>query len=248
VKVSRSDRVDPSIRQNARAQAIENFVDRFNSLPLGIQKGAVLVSDDLKVHFYDGKTTAPLHPLANSEIVLYQYSGMLNVYDPAKSSLAVFADGEHAAPSVIVNSGSNRMVDEYENARTICTLYTNSVACDFSGKKVSLPIKDFTPIGFGTYAPLDPSDPTIYIISKDRHAYRISSASKLVLDSPSYYINVGDWDAKFQIALGFDGKVYEASKDPNSTTRIVRAPGLNPDENFTKMITPYYWSKELQKL
>jgi hypothetical protein len=255
IQISHMDQVAPSTRQFARADAIKLLVERFNTLPMGIKNGAVLVSKDSNILFYDGETATSLHALPQPELRVMKQGGLLSFYDSAKNSLTPLADGLNLDSAASIQSQElNGSIDIYENEPYLCSLFSNRVTCITPKGKVTLPIKDFTPIGFWNYDLQDPSDiesgsgPTLYIASKEKRVYAFSLGSKKVESKPTYARNLGVWNQDYFITLGFDGKVRFAKTHPSSNDFFVAPQGLNPDARFTRMITPYFWSKELQEL
>jgi hypothetical protein len=255
LQISHLDQVAPSTRQSARANAIQLLVERLNTLPMGIKNGAVLVSEDSKILFYDGETATSLHSLPQPNLRVMTYSGLLSFYDSAKNLLTPLADGMNLDPASSIQSQEiDGSIDIYENNPFLCVLFSNQVTCKTPDGNATLPIKDFTPIGFWNYDPQDPSDlksesgPTVYIASKEKRVYAFSLGSKKVESKPTYARNLSAWSQDYFISLGFDGKVRFVATRPSSNDSFVAPPGLNPDARLTKMITPYYWSKELQAL
>lgn len=255
IKTSRSSRVDPSIRQNSRANAIELLAERFNQLPLGLQKGAVLLTQGSEdsysdVLFYDGKTTTPLGPQLASTDRLYPVNGYLKVYNVSTKTQVTYADGIHPGP-IKTNldyrgSEAGQFIDTYASSMTTCNLFTHGVDCSFSGKRVILPIKDFTPIGFWSYVPLNSSDNAVRIASKEGRVYIFTEGSNTFQSAPASTLNSGDWNENYFILLGSNGKLSFFNKKNRETVSSI--PGIDPDLTFTKMITPYFWSKQLQEL
>lgn len=249
IQVSHLEKLDPSVRQFARAQAIQLLVERFNTLPMGIEEGAVLASDNSKLSFYNGETAIPLHPLTDPKTRLIKQNGVLNFYDSAKNTISALADGINLNPNPApLNSKFRNLIDVYEHAQAMCFLFANQVTCDFPNSKVTLPIKDFTPVGFWTYDALNRSNPTIYIASKEQRVYAFTENSKTFTSDPTYFKSVSSWNKNYFIGLGFKGEVLFVDKNPNSAQPYGYGSGLNPNDKFTQMITPYFWSKELQAL
>jgi hypothetical protein len=255
VKISRFARIDPSVRQSSRAIAIELLVERFNKLPLDIRRGAVLLNQDSEhvyqdVLFYNGETATPLLPRLDTTDRLFQTNGYLKVYNTSKWNQITFADGITPGPiqENIEKMGAEagQYLDTYSSALTICNLFTHGVHCYFSDKKVVLPINDFTPVGFWSYAPLNSSDNAVRIKSKEGRVYTFSADSKTFESVDDSSLNAGNWNENAFILLGPDGKIVFIDKKTEKYSSDT--PGLDPNSTFTKMITPFYWSKELQEL
>jgi hypothetical protein len=247
VKVSRSQQIDPVTRQTARATALDFFVNRFNALPLGIKRGAVLVTSDSKLVFYDGLSVSPMLSLPRPSTQIYQSADLLKFYDPITRVLSKSFDGanlEIDESEIDMNLGRGNFVDRYRTQRANCWLYMNRLICEFPEKRVNLPITDFTPAGFQSYSLPDSFEKKVRIVSKERQVYSISSDSTGFYPEVTDYLNTGKWDEKTTIGLSYDGKVYFETS--GSAKKL--APGLNLDSHYIKMIAPYYWSPELQKL
>ncbi|MFL5814623.1 MAG: hypothetical protein ACJ763_13695 [Bdellovibrionia bacterium] len=250
IQMSKIDRIAPSVRQSARANAIQLLVERFNTLPMGIKNGAVLVTDTSKLLFYDGETATSLYPSLQATSRLIKEKGVLSIYDPVKEIVMMLSDGVNldSTPQKAVTEIRN-IIDFYESQPVDCSLFPNRVTCNFSNKEVTLPIKDFTPIGFWTYDPVNQSNPTVYIASKEKRVYALNEYSKDFGSLPTGTQSASKWDSSSRaIVLTYDGQVQLVPRDPNSSDPAELAPGLNPDERFTRMIAPYYWSKQLQEL
>jgi WD40 repeat protein len=249
VKVARAYNIDRSIRQNARALAIESLLDKFNELPLGIEKGAILVADDLSVLFYNGETSTPLRPLARATDHLYLVGGHLEVYDPIEKTSTKLTDGVTLGPVENIEYGgeeTGEFVDWYMDSGTQCSLYTHKVICFFQGRRVDLPISGFTPVGFWSYAPIVSDDNVIHIISKERRIYNFTADSQAFQSKTAPVASVADWNKSYFLALGFDGSVFFLKKEHGIPDYVT--PGLDTSHTFTKIIAPYYWSKQLQEL
>ncbi|MFL5815916.1 MAG: hypothetical protein ACJ763_20275 [Bdellovibrionia bacterium] len=252
VKVSRSGQITPAIRQTARDSAIEYFSNRFNALPLGIKKGAALLTSDSKLVFYDGESVTPMMSLKNSAIQMYQSGDLLKFYDPIQRVLSQTLDGVNLETletnhDMDLDHGKGRFVDRYWTQRADCWLYTNRLICDFHEKKLSLPITDFTPVGFQSYSLSDRFEKKVRIVSKEGQVYAVTAASTEFSGESTNNLNTGAWDSSTTIGLSFDGRVYFETQNGGRTLRKP-APGLSPNGTYIKMIAPYYWSKELQKL
>jgi hypothetical protein len=252
VKVLRSNQIDPAIRQNARNSAMEYFTNRFNSPPLGIKKGAALLTSDSRLVFYDGASVTPMLSLKNSAIQMYQSGDLLKFYDPIQRILWQSLDGANLEiletnHDMDLDRGKSRFVDRYWTQRADCWLYTNRLICDFPEKKISLPITNFTPVGFQSYTLSDRFEKKVRIVSREGQVYAVTSSSTDFSGEPTSYLNTGAWDSSTTIGLSTDGRVYFETLSGGKTLRKP-APGLSPSATYIKMIAPYYWSRSLQGL
>jgi hypothetical protein len=254
VKVSRSQQMDPLTRQTARATALDYLANRFNTLPLGIKRGAVLVTSDSKLVFYDGVSVTPMLSLPRPSTQVYQSADLLKFYDPITQVLSASYDGANLLTEETdydMNLGPRNFVDRYRTQRANCWLFTNRLICEFPEKRVNLPITGFTPAGFQSYSLQDRFEKKVRIVSKERQVYSVTSDSTGFYPEATDYLNTGKWDENTTIGLSYDGQVYfegSGSALNQGTTAKRLAPGLDSNTTYIKMIAPYYWSPELQKL
>lgn len=251
VKVSKADHVDPAIRQDARSDAALSFMDRFNKLPLGIKKGALLLSNDLKVSFYDGARATDILSLPDSMTKLFLNADAIGFYNSRTDSISMVNVGSEFEKenSIKKPTESGEIVDLFLDLHTSCLLFTDHIRCRFDSgsQRVVLPIKDFTPVGF--VSNYDPFGTQVFVMSKEGKRYSVSPDSTAFKEEgDSKYLNTASWDdtkGSF-LVLSQEGKVLIQNGNDESNVSI--APGLNSSVFFTKSVAPYYWSSRLNDL
>lgn len=56
VRLSRTEKVAKELREEARAEALNNFIERFNTMPLGLEPGVYAQTKDKRLYFVNAKS------------------------------------------------------------------------------------------------------------------------------------------------------------------------------------------------
>ncbi len=268
LKFSRTEALDSVLRQSAKSMALEQLLLHFNQLPGEMQTGAILLSNDGTVFFYDDASqglTPLLRDVPSSTVVTLRTV-------PTLFSAAPMAVKSLLTPTLLVDTPGSfakkfrtkfsdeqrlKLRDVYYGINYYCFLFSDSLSCEGgtldAEDSVTLVLPpNIKPMQFAAFGEAPGDSDLIFIVSEDGKLYSVPRTtpvkSWLVTDlteTPSLYgfRGVGLLPGLRRIGLSWDGTLVSYD-DPSVLTPIAKTKDLR----FKKMMAPYYWSTGLLEL
>lgn len=248
-----------ALRQEARANIVDDLITRFNKFPLEIQPGALLQKENGVVSFYDGKNHV-LSQLKNLKVmairdifpVYFGNDGSVKTYSFSKTlkdSLGAFAKWyrEKTTPAQ-----HNSLLDVYYGSIS-CLLFEKSLHCgigDPNAKDVDIALNDIRPLRLFS----DETGTVLSILDEDGvlHALPLNYSELIdatesdfqIISEPMEIMSRSDLDKNAAIAVKLDGSlVYtpDAVNKPWSPLKEFKG------QKFLKVM-PFLWSQKLENL
>ncbi len=260
---------DDVLKQQARSEAVDDLINRFNELPWDLTSGVLTMSRDnnalkrpepLSLSFFDGQKAVSIQalPAVNEDIVMTSRYGLPTFYA---------VDGQvtsYVYSPVIVNttgtmaqdyrtkstpSERNALLDVYYNAEYSCRLYTNALKCESTTEdnqpivmNVSLAsIKPFAIIEVSGDSSLGETSITRYIVDENGDRYKLPSKKA---DIVSFTAN----DLVKEDISDDDRVLGLATTDDGSVFAINDAKQLIQPNNRKWEKVPQYRSQRVEKL
>ncbi len=262
IKVSRTKKLAPSIRKEARSRAIRNLIARFNELPLDLTSGAALASDRGEVVFYDGATPTKMGGKVPEGFKMSSRRDLTFVDGARSRSLkygfkAKFDDDDFVSePDFLaaLTEDERRMYrDTFEADDFTAVLLNDTLIVWANGetKRFSLPTTKARSFLISEASSLIKSE-VLHVVDESSRVFalpktwsEISTASELrVLGDSLPLLSIANWGVQEEIAVRLTGEVviYDVG-----AKKWAPAPKL---EQFKaeRMVAPYIWSKKLEKL
>lgn len=260
VKLTMNPKLNPSVRREARRQALMEFVSRFNQLPLDLQRGA-LVQDAKSgaALFYDGTTTVPAGFEAPKDALFMSYGGLPLLYSPEKGTAQIYDFGAKLSDSVsdvLTRTFLDLPSDQKHKLKGVA--FGKTEACLLSADDLLCFDKQKNP--YSLRAPnslrLISAETTkvvesgrLYLQTADLYLHAVpdaAAASDLWPKSrePFPFRKGGSWGESWnreEIWLDEKGglQIFDQTK------RSWRPSGT---ETYRELLTPYVWSKRLKEL
>lgn len=256
VRVSRTEGIDPALRAEARANAIESLFNRYNKLPLGLADGVFAQTDKRGLYFVGPDDTTEVLAETPTGILVNRYGAP--AWFDAEKAQAMGTDlvgnmgpagGTVAEAFRTTYSPELRkaLVDLYYGSAYACQLFETEVKCGANKEDFTyaLPSK---PIGFVTYdkyVGINFEDGKVYVIPTTIEDFKAKDISKWQVGRPAdryrYYVSL---DTAFGISLEADGRL-------RTTDGIKQKGVVIPDLDayrFEKIIGPAIWSPRMKEL
>lgn len=265
VRLAKNSQLDHQLRERARQAAIVDFSQRFNTLPLDLQSGALLRkegSDELS--FYNGKTVHSLPFKIANEVVLALQAGVALFYSPLQGDVKQFSFRQDLVPArndalvehfrKLPGEKQKKLLDVGYGKQLACLLLNDSLEC-FDREKLAFTksLNALRPTRFLTSMDSRVLEPgVLFFFDESRTLYRIPpSAEEVRAQDPeswkqpaSELVGLARWPGG-EIALGLDGQISLLSY---RTRRWTPAEGPTKDDRYRQLLAPFYWSTKLQDL
>lgn len=263
VRISRTAALPLALRQEARASAIEALINRFNKLPLQIQKGILVQGVAGPVYFYDGRSAAhklldqpeqSIATLLESDLTLFDYaSGNVHTYifkkDLVTDTRGVFQAFQQASS---VEDRRRLLKDVHFNFKKdrSCFLSETSVYC-FAGpefKKVMFKLESIRPLTFlelGERLGVSAADGYVYLLPEN--LLELNKLRDRDLDrvrNPYDYVSFFNFGRDRFVGLDRNGALLQSSSWAAKPSPM---PGMG-SQRFKSAVGPYYWSQKLEDL
>lgn len=256
VRVSRTEGIDPVLRSEARANAVDSLFNRFNRLPLGLADGIFAQTDKRGLYFVGPEKTTEVLAETPSGILMNRW-GTPAWFDADKAEAMGRDNLGNMGPTAGTLAQAYRttyspeqrkaLVDLYYGTEYACQLFETEVKCGADKEEIAyaLPGK---PVGFVTYEKylgINFEDGSIYILPTKFEDYKNKNMSKWQVGRAAspyrFYVSL---DSDFGISLESDGRL-------RTTDGIKQKGKLIPDleaYRFEKIIGPVIWSPKMREL
>lgn len=266
VKVARNSSLPKQIRQQARSQAVVDFLERFNQRPFGVKQIAVLQTIEGDVRLFDGTSVGDtIHGLGPAAVLTSHY-GVPTLFEPIQGSAYSFfqsPDMTEATGSLVeefrnglLPSVRESLVDVgYFDGDVACMLFRDRLRCQIGEAWVEKPLHAFTARGFlevssqskGTASgrmAIVSSNGTIHMLPQPLERIAKTNLNRLpqitsVPSAPSTVVL-----NKTRFSLSNDGSLLKWNKK----TAQWQPEAATINQIYRKLLKPIEWSKSLQEL
>lgn len=267
VDIGRTASLDPALRQSAKAQAMADFFERFNKLPLGLVEGALVKAADGTLSFYDGTKLQNLQTLDKGTI-LGNRDGSVALYHPKSGQVNFLApDGQSDPGNGIMATYYSTKVTPAQQGDLIDVIYENNYSCllfreslmclNTDNGVADIPLHAIRPVSFvemdnsyllksGVISIVDDAGYT-YSLPLEFDVLDMMSEKDFVKSpKPQSFTHIGEWKSNSHKSLLvtttghlqiFDEKTHATSP----------APGVGK-ARFENLLAPYLWSSKLKDL
>lgn len=255
---------DPVVKQEARAQAVLDLVERFNKLPLDLKAGVLVQTMKGAFSFFDGKSKETLlskmsgvqiATLKDGPLVLFQNDGAVRTYkyseklEPAEDGIvSYYENGTAEVRAQILDI-------YYYSPEYSCILFNDSVACATTNDHTIIFFENIQPLQFiqVNRSSLVARN-TLYISATDGHLYAMPktfeelkqiSRDSQFSKSPNVFnlLSLAPGIGQEEYGISRAGELIRFSSGQKSWIPVPEFKGEK-----TKKLLPFIWSKTLENL
>lgn len=256
VRVSRTESIDPAIRAEARASALDALMNRFNKMPVGLSDGVLAQTDKRELYFVNlEKTTLFKQDVPAGDMVLRWGEPVWFDADSAQA-LSVDVAGNVKPAGGSLAEDYRTKYSQQQRKDLIDVLYSLPYACQLNEmalkcetKKVEanvqLPEKAISFLKFKDDFAVLAASGNIYVMPRTFEELKSKDISKWQKGtSADVYRNFVAFNGAQGISLDFEGRL-------KSTDGMLKKgsflPGLEAFK-FEKVVGPVIWSPKLKDL
>lgn len=265
VLMAQEPSVNPAVRMRARAQAVSDFLQRFNKKPLGLKEGVLLQEPSGQVSFFDGRVEVPMGYRVEQGQVLGSRWGTPVFYDMTSGTVLSYSYAPELVPAAgtmakrfaeSLNSSQRQgLLDVIYFGAHACMLFTDHIICDGDNGYVEKSFTGLRALRFiaSEKSTLVESD-QVYVVAEDGALYQLpKNYNEYSASEPAQWkriektydmIGLAPWTKGKELLLGRDGVLATFSKKGETPQPLPATEG----RVFEKLIGPYFWSKKLEAL
>jgi uncharacterized protein YfbU (UPF0304 family) len=266
IQVNRSPNQPESVRQEARGQAVDSLMERFNQVPFNIKAQVLLKDRDGTLSYLNNEDLLPVTHLKDSQQVSLRY-GELALFDSDNGSAQSFMyqfdmSGPTASAYRDVLSAQERklVMDVLYSSSPEgygCLLLPHSLKCVREKESVEISLPTIQPHHFAkaqTTQTISVKLQSDYLIDTNGRMYRLPAAWKDFKSiNEDWLLNHTAHSEMQQFGTRTDGMLLGLDKsgllntysDQDNTWSVV--PSLSK-VHFVQILSPFYWSAELLAL
>lgn len=256
---------DPVVKQEARANAVVDFLQRFNRLPLEMKAGVLVQSGDHELSFFDGKNKTAIvstpeaiqvASLRTGIPTLFLADGTVKSYFFSKSltdSDGTFAQSYRSNLSAAERADTK---DVFFSGGYSCFLFKMKLLCGLGDKKVAIHFRDIKPVQFlrSSKSSLVPGN-ILYIVAEDGYLFALPTTLNELLkitDESQLKRSLGSYNLlslvpgfnQDELAVTFGGHIFKYSPKNKDWTPVE----VYKETNNKKILSPFTWSQKLEQL
>jgi hypothetical protein len=252
------------LRQEARANIVQDLTTRFNKLPLDLKVGILLHQQDGTVSFFDGKkqaSTLALHTrvltYSQERPTFFSEDGSVKSYTYSKQLTDTSGPYAQSYRDLSSHAEQESLLDVFYGETMSCLLFTKKISCvrlDEKGERI------VTDIPFNTIRPLQiqvietvEDDKQLLLVDQQGYTYSLPKNSigftKLTevdlprSEKPAPFIGTS-YAAGTNYGLSLAGGLYSYNMDRQKWQLVSPL----KKQKFKKILAPFYWSQQLQEL
>jgi hypothetical protein len=256
VRVSRTSQISEPIRQEARAAAILQFLNKFNRAPVGIRPGFYLQSQDAGVSFFDGKMQEALpYPVPKGGLIMTT-GDQLGIFDPEGDKVTVYTPGSDGLspngpiPKAFIDSPLEQRLkfrDMLLINGGVCILHEDNLVCmknKFVQEIKLTSIRGQSLLALGQNVAITDASGYTYLVPKVKANAKLDESVLKKSKKPLDLFHLVPTPKKRFYGLGLDGVIREYKTVGGTGTTVQPL----KDQRFTRMYGPIWWSSQLKDL
>lgn len=259
VRTARNEGLGEPVREEAKAEAIAGFLNRFNQAPLGARQGILLLDPAGTLTYFDGATALPLMQNIPPESVVV-LRDLPALFEPSTGQVKSFTGGDSLVDTPGPFAAEFRALSAARRAELLdvvygdisCFLFTQSLHCEQGNESVDLDLPaNLQPQQFLRLT--DSISQIFFIVGQDGKKYSLPfqldlnawKASEIV---PSDSVGLAPFR---DFTLMPDGRRYALTFDGTlmayGTSDWAPVPAF-AGKKFRHLMAPFLWSGRLGEI
>ena len=252
------------LREEARANIVQDLITRFNKLPLDMKAGALLHKKDGAVTFFDGiKETSKLAPktrvmtLAEQWPTFFTEGGSVKSYKYSKELSETRGGYARSYRELRTHEERESLLDVFYGESMSCLLDTKRISCvrlDDQGNQTvaNISFQSIRPLKILPVENLDGED-QLFLVDEKAYLYELppisagfTSLTEKDLhrsEHPAPFISTG-YVAGISYGLNLNGDLYSYNLKRQKWQTVAPL----KQQKIKKILAPFYWSPQLQDL